>query len=104
MNFKLDYKGFEKYMIVCANDTLLGGISFRFRFENGYGASVIKNTVTYGDLWELGVIYFADESDESWNRIYAPAITEDIVGYLTDAGVRDVLDEIKNLPPVTKIQ
>ena len=77
---------------------LLGGVQYKFRFENGYGASVIKHVGSYGcldDLWELAVIKF-EESGE-WNLCYTTSITDDVIGYLTDSEVRDILQKIKEL-------
>ena len=49
MNLNLNYKGFEKYLkeSYTAHPMILrgpsDGIHYIFRFENGYGASVVKN-------------------------------------------------------------
>jgi len=100
MNFDLDYKGFEEFMKTRTNDVVLKGVLFRFRFENNYGASVVKHECSYGheeDLWELAVIKFTDESDEEWHITYDTPITEDVVGYLKDEDVRELLGKIKDL-------
>lgn len=100
MNFDLNYEGFEEFMKTRTNDVELQGVSFRFRFSNNYGASVIKNRISYGhaeDLWELAVIEFDDESNEEWHITYDTPITEDVVGYLTDEAVRELLGKIKDL-------
>ena len=52
MNFKLNYEGFDNYLL--GKGFIDGGVHYVFRFENGYGASVIKAYWTYGgmkDLW-----------------------------------------------------
>lgn len=40
MIFKLNYEGFDNYLL--GKGFIDGGIHYVFRFENGYGASVIK--------------------------------------------------------------
>lgn len=86
----VDYNGFEMF-----------GDSFnhRFYFENGYGASVIKHYGSYGyekDLFELAVIIFDDETEE-WHLCFDTPITDDVIGYLTNEEVLDLLRKIKNL-------
>lgn len=101
MNFDLNYEGFEEFMKTRTNDPELKGVSFRFRFENNHGASVIKNLISYGykeDLWELAVIKFNDDSNDNWDLIYDTPITENVVGWLQDEGVRELLGKIKDLP------
>ena len=66
-NLNLNYEGFEEYLIertdsstrVCLRKQ--PGVQYVFRFENNYGASVIKRLGSYGydqDLWDLAVIRF----------------------------------------------
>ena len=96
MNYELNHEGFEKYLIVSKEH--LDGIAYRFKFENNYGASVIKHRYSYGgdqDLWELAVIKF--EADGSWDLNYDTEVTSDVLGYRTDADIRDLLEQIKNL-------
>lgn len=67
--------------------------SHRFKFENGYGASVIKHFGSYGykdDLFELAVL---DSNDE---LCYNTPITNNVLGYLTNDEVLDLLEIIKN--------
>lgn len=69
-----------------------------FKFDNGYGASVIKNSISYGhvlDLFELAVIKFTDEF--TCNLCYTTEITDDVIGYLTNDDVLNLLEAIKNL-------
>lgn len=76
----------------------LGGIQYIFKFDNGYGASVIKFPGSYGyhnDLWELAVTKY-DESGE-WNLCYDTPITDDVIGHLTEEEVRDLLKKISEL-------
>lgn len=132
-NLNLNYEGFEKYLVEREdNPTRIGlrklpGVRYVFRFENNYGASVVKHLGSYGydqDLWELAVIRFgkydelcveyfenhdcdeeleelldAMESDEDdvYDLTYDTPITDDIEGHLTDEDVRNLLARIKEL-------
>lgn len=96
MNLDLNYEGFENYLKERRN--CYGGVQYIFKFENNYGASIVKHNGSYGhrkDLWELGVIYYRD--DGIWNLVYDTPITEDVEGNLTDDEVRKLLKKIKEL-------
>ncbi len=100
MYTKLKYDKFEKYLYEATKETLSHkeNLQYIFKFDNGYGASVIKNSVSYGhvlDLFELAVIKFTDEF--TWNLCYSTEITDDVIGYLTNDGVLNLLEAIKNL-------
>lgn len=72
------------------------GIQYRFEFPNGYGASVIRHEYSYGfegGLWELAVLF----NDEFCNDTY---ITDDVIGYLTEERVEELLIQIKELEPI----
>lgn len=97
MNLFLNHEGFESYLV--KRDRLFEGVQYVFRFENDYGASVIKHFGSYGhrlDLWELAVIKFDDESGD-WDLTYTTPITNDVEGYLTDDEVRILLGRIREL-------
>ncbi len=96
MNFNLNYKGFEANLYL--TEELDGGQHYLFKFDNGYGASVIKTKFSYGhdeDLWELAVIKFDEHSE--WDLTYDTPITNDVMGYLTDNEVTELLERIKDL-------
>ena len=98
MNFKLNYEGFDNYLL--GKGFIDGGIHYVFRFENGYGASVIKTDWTYGgfkDLWELAVIRFFGKENIEYELDYFTEITDDVCGYETDDGIRKLLARIKAL-------
>ena len=98
MNFNLNYEGFEDYLL--GKGPVDGGIHYVFRFENGYGASVIKAYWTYGgikDLWELAVIRFFGKENIEYELDYFTEITDDVCGYETDDGIRKLLARIKAL-------
>ena len=97
MNLILNHEGFETYLV--KRSSLYDGIQYMFRFENNYGASVVKHFGSYGheyDLWELAVIKFDAETGE-WNLTYDTEITDDVLGCQTDEEIRDLLKRIKEL-------
>ena len=76
------------------------GCQYVFRFNNGFGASVVKHRGSYGhedDKWELAVIKFNPEIDGDWSLTYETDITDDVIGWLDDDKVNNLLDRIKNL-------
>lgn len=85
-------------MILLERD-LNGGTQVLHKFENGYGASVIAGgTYTYGGdegLKELAVIKFYE--GDKWRLWYGTEITDDVLGYLTDEDVADLLVRIEAL-------
>jgi hypothetical protein len=77
---------------------LYGGIQKIYKFDNNYGASVVNHSGSYGSdrgLWELAVLFF--ESDDDWDLCYTTPITNDVMGYLEEARVEEILVEIKAL-------
>lgn len=79
-------------------NSLNGGIQKIYKFDNGYGASVIKNAFSYGwgdDLWELAVIKFKGAFD--WEIVYDTEITDDVVVYLTEDEVQEILKKIREI-------
>lgn len=70
-----------------------GGIQYLFSFQNGYGASVIKNSFSYGhknDKWELAVL-------KNSSLCYSTPITDDVIGHLEDKEVEKLLIKIQKL-------
>lgn len=118
MNIWLNCIGFEKYLKLAetrSNGT--NGVTYKFIFPNGYGASVVKwigdevwdaSIGGYDDKWELAVISKYAETDSRWPVFeygennyyidYETPITNDVIGYLTDEEVRNILDRIYKLP------
>lgn len=78
---------------------LNGGKQTLHKFPNGYGASVIDGgTYCYGadqGLKELAVIKFYE--GDKWHLCYETDITDDVLGYLTDEDVADLLVQIEAL-------
>ena len=68
------------------------------RFNNGYGASVIRGEYSYGGpegLYELAVT--KTKEDGSWDLCYDSGITEDVEGHLTPDDVTGYLQRIEAL-------
>lgn len=68
---------------------------WKFRFDNGFGASVIQGPYSYGGpdgLYELAVL------DLGGRLTYKTPITNDVEGYLTGEQVQELLDRIAALP------
>ena len=77
---------------------LNGGTQTLHKFDNGYGASVICHEFSYGadeGLKELAVIKF--RKGDKWSLCYDTEITDDVLGYLTDEDVADLLVQIDAL-------
>lgn len=86
-----DLEGMEKFNKTFA----IWGDSYnhRFKFPNGYGASVIKHYGSYGyeeDLFELAVL-------KEGKLCYDTEITNDVIGYLKNDEVLELLERIKNI-------
>ena len=65
-----------------------------YKFQNGYGASVICNQSSYGSdngLFELAVL------DKNGDICYDTPITSDVIGYMTFGHVARVLKDIESL-------
>ena len=80
----------------------MGGTQKIYRFDNGYGASVVNFQFSYGGSdgkWELAVIKYKGDTDK-YSIDYSTGITDDVMGYLSDDEVQDVLEQIKLLPTV----
>ena len=71
----------------------MDGIQKLYQFNNGYGASVIKHKGSYGfdkGLWELAVL-------NEGELCYDSEITGDVIGYLNDPQVDNILGQIARL-------
>ena len=72
----------------------LNGVVARIIFDNGYGASVVKHEYSYGGkdgLYELAVL------DKDGELTYETPITNDVIGYLREIDVTDVMEKIQKL-------
>ncbi len=79
---------------------LNGGSQKVYRFPNGYGASLVDSPFAYtlDGTFELGVIKFHGPGEDDFRLTYDTPVTDDVLGYLTDAEVAETLDKIAALP------
>jgi hypothetical protein len=93
---KLNYQGFEEWLIICVE--LENRLKYEFWFDNNYGASVVKQKihgipVTYGaadDLFEVMVLYKGEPC-------HSTHIADDVIGHCLQETVIDLLKEIQRL-------
>ena len=79
---------------VLSKRCLPDGVQHIYRFPNGYAASVIQTSFSYGGpdgLWELAVL-------KGESLCYDTPITDDVLGCCDDAEVADLLVRIAALP------
>jgi len=82
---------------------ILDGVQFIFKFDNMFGASVVRHKGSYGNnagLWELAVIKF--DNHGSWQIDTSTKITDDwynVIGFLEPKEVESILKKINNLIP-----
>lgn len=98
MNLDLKCDGFENYLV--EKFYRIGGVQYLFRFENGFGASVIKGSYSIGasqDLWELAILRYFDSGAWDYDLYYGTEITDGIVGYQSDSDICGLLERIKAL-------
>lgn len=85
---------------------VLDGSQAMFRFDNGYGASVVRHRGAYCDLreghdsgtqtFEVAVTRYED-SDGSWAITYETTITGAVLGWQTAEEVAEILRQIGEL-------
>lgn len=66
------------------------------RFNNGYGASIVNHSYSYGT--EMAVIKFIDSNIENFDLCYTTPITDDVLGHLSEEDVERYLNLIELLP------
>ena len=87
---ELGYKTFEDIDFQPMRD----GVAGQIMFKNGYGASVIKYSGSYGGsrgLYELAVL------DNDGKLTYDTPITDNVLGYLKPEEVTNYLIQIQDL-------
>lgn len=95
--------GLEFYKDNSSNDGYYSTEQYIYKFDNGYGASVVcqrgfGRILTYGSEekpWELAVLKYNGEDSD---LCYETEITDDVLGYLTDEDVENYLKQIQALP------
>ena len=87
-------KTFNDLEFKILTDEFMQGKQSRIQFENGYGASVVSHTFSYGGksgLYELAVL---KDDEINYNNHIADG---DVRGYLTEDAVTDLLIQIQKL-------
>jgi hypothetical protein len=87
-----------KQMLV-STEEYFNGVAKTYKFENGYGASVVCHDGSYGgpynknqrNRWEIAVL------DLEGQLCYHTPITQDVIGHQTEEQVLSVLKEISEL-------
>lgn len=77
-----------------------GGIQYVFRSENGYGASIVQHSFSYGatgGLWELAVVRFNSDRQYDFDLCYDTPITNDVLGHLSEQEVNETILRIAAL-------
>lgn len=83
---------FDKYIVSSTVEE--NYVSIRYKFDNEYGASVIRHSDSYGGdkgLFELAVL------DNDGYITYNTVITDDVLGWLTIDEVNSTLENIQSL-------
>jgi hypothetical protein len=88
-------KKFEDLEFEQVNDApYMVGKKSRMHFDNGYGVSVVSHSYSYGGrdgLYEIAVL----DSDD--NLTYDTSVTNDVIGYLTEEDVSNVMKQVQEL-------
>ena len=74
-----------------------GGIQYKAFFDNGYGVSIVKHPFSYGGelgLWELAVL---KGDADNWTLCYDTPITGDVMGYLKEDEVNEIVKNVTEL-------
>lgn len=86
-------KLFQDHNGLVSHNVRMDGEQWKFSFNNGYGASVITGGIAYCNderPFELGVLEYGE-------LCYDTPIADDVIGYLTNDEVFDLLDRIEQL-------
>ena len=88
-------KTFQDLEFIKINDApFMVGKKSRMHFDNGFGVSVVSHTYSYGGkngLFEIAVL------DKDGNLTYDTPVTNDVIGYLTEEDVTDVMKQVQEL-------
>jgi hypothetical protein len=87
-------KAFKDLKFEIMTDPFMPGKKSRIYFDNGYGASVVSHTFSYGGksgLYELAVL----KDDEL--HYDNPIANGDVRGFLTEDAVTELLTQIQKL-------
>ncbi len=69
-----------------------GGFQALHQFDNGYGASVIKNRLTMGQGYELAMIQWMGDYD--WDFVYIPSNAEEPIEVIFKQLLKQEVDSL----------
>ena len=78
----------------------LNGTQRIYKFENGYGASLVRHSGSYGNesgLYEIAVIQWTEP--DVWEITYSTPITKNVLGWLNWDVAMSALERIEALEP-----
>lgn len=81
---------------IVKTQSIHGGFQAVLRFPNGYGASLVKHSFSYGAV-EIAVIKFDSADNEDWKIVYDTPIADDVIGCADANEARQVLSQIQSL-------
>jgi len=82
------------------------GIQKLYRFDNGYGLSVVKHEYSYGGnegLWEVAPLLFNSNNIDDWRmcgKAFGLIDSDDVEGWLTEEKVEEWVELMSNLSPM----
>ena len=81
---------------------LNGGIQYLVKYLNNYGASIVQHELSYGGKkgkWELAVTVYPEDTEDinDFKRTCATEITDDVIGWLSEEEVEELLLRIQAL-------
>lgn len=82
---------FKEYIFIDEEHDVFKGQMVRYRFPNGYGASVIEGEKSYGV--EIVVLEF---SESEYGDI-ATEFSDDVIGFIDDEELDEILERISRL-------
>lgn len=87
-------KTFKDLKFKKLNDEFRKGIVCQVAFDNGYGASIVSHTYSYGGkegLYELAVL------NKEGEITYDTSITNNVIGHLEEDDVTSYMEKIQKL-------
>lgn len=92
-------KMFDDLQFEKIKNSFLTGKKAKLQFDNGYGISVVSHSESLGGdegLYEVAVL------DSNGRITYDTPITKNVLGYLDDSDVTEIMEKIQDLPPINR--
>jgi hypothetical protein len=87
-------KEFKDLEFESLDDLYMTGKKARIYFDNGYGASVVSHTMSYGGMQGLYELAVLKDDELHYDN---PVADGDVRGYLTEKDVNSLLIQIQSL-------